>query len=190
MLKQTKPSSRPKSLYRVKNWSAYEKALVQRGSIAFWLSGDFKQTWLYTGIKQRGSQFDYSDNVYFISSVVSSLEIWIASRSIRRAMRTEMLSGPPRRSANFVSFTTDSVAPSQLIELQKTIQNKRVGVLAIFGSGLRSRIPNTYYQSSLFEYPLGPSNIERQTLRGGSWYLKSDFIRGKLICSLTDPESI
>ena len=61
MPKLTKTSSRPKTLYRVKNWSEYEKALVQRGSITFWLMDDFEQTWLYKGEKQRGSQFDYSD---------------------------------------------------------------------------------------------------------------------------------
>jgi IS5 family transposase len=61
MPKRTKPSSRPKRLYRVKNWSEYEKALVQRGSITFWLSDDFEQVWLYVGEKQRGSQFEYSD---------------------------------------------------------------------------------------------------------------------------------
>lgn len=57
--KQTQPH--PKSLYRVKNWSAYDQALVQRGSLTFWLSDDFEQVWLYAGKKQRGSQFDYSD---------------------------------------------------------------------------------------------------------------------------------
>ncbi len=56
MPKLTKRSSRPKKLYRVKNWSEYEKALVQRGSITFWLSDDFEQVWLYAGEKQRGSQ--------------------------------------------------------------------------------------------------------------------------------------
>jgi hypothetical protein len=60
MPKQTKPCPRPKALYRVKNWSEYDKALVERGSITFWLSDDFEQVWLYTGEKQRGSQFDYS----------------------------------------------------------------------------------------------------------------------------------
>jgi hypothetical protein len=55
MPKHTKPSSRPKPLYRVKNWSEYEKALVQRGSITFWLSDEFEQVWLYAGEKQRGS---------------------------------------------------------------------------------------------------------------------------------------
>jgi hypothetical protein len=61
MPKQNQTQPRPQALYRVKNWSKYEKSLVQRGSITFWLSDDFEQTWLYTGEKQRGSQFDYSD---------------------------------------------------------------------------------------------------------------------------------
>jgi hypothetical protein len=61
MPKLTKKSSRPQTLYRVKNWPEYEKALVQRGSITFWLTGDFEKVWLYAGEKQRGSQFEYSD---------------------------------------------------------------------------------------------------------------------------------
>ena len=61
MPKQKRTQSRPKTLYRVRNWSAYEQALVQRGSITFWLSDDIEQNWLYEGEKQRGSQFDYSD---------------------------------------------------------------------------------------------------------------------------------
>jgi hypothetical protein len=61
MPKQKKTQSRPKTLYRVENWSEYEKALVQRGSITFWLSEDFENIWRYAGEKQRGSQFDYSD---------------------------------------------------------------------------------------------------------------------------------
>ena len=61
MPKQKRTQPRPKTLYRVKNWSEYEQALVQRGSIIFWLSDDIEQIWLYTGERQRGSQFDYSD---------------------------------------------------------------------------------------------------------------------------------
>lgn len=61
MPKLAKTSSRPKRLYRVKNWSEYEKALVQRGWITFWLWDDFEKVWLYAGEKQRGSQFAYSD---------------------------------------------------------------------------------------------------------------------------------
>src|SRR5438309_1851402 len=60
MPKHTKPNSRRKTLYRVQNWSEYDQALVQRGSITFWLADDFEKGWRYTGEKQRGSQFDYS----------------------------------------------------------------------------------------------------------------------------------
>ena len=61
MPKQKQTKSRQKTLYRVKNWAEYDRALVQRGSITFWLSDDFEKAWLYTGEKQRGSQFEYSD---------------------------------------------------------------------------------------------------------------------------------
>lgn len=61
MPKPTTTPSRPKTLYRVKNWPEYDKALVQRGSITFWITADFEKSWMYIGEKQRGSQFDYSD---------------------------------------------------------------------------------------------------------------------------------
>jgi hypothetical protein len=73
MPKQKRTQSRPKALYRVKNWSEYEKGLVQRGSITFWLSDDFEQTWLYAGEKQRGSQFDYSDKAIEIMLTIKEV---------------------------------------------------------------------------------------------------------------------
>ena len=73
MPKQKKTQSHPTPLYRVKNWSNYEKALVQRGSITFWLSDDFEQTWLYAGEPQRGSQFDYSDRAIEIMLTIKEI---------------------------------------------------------------------------------------------------------------------
>jgi len=73
MPKQTKPRPRQKTLYRVKNWTDYDKALVQRGSITFWLSDDFEKNWLYTGEKQRGSQFDYSDKAIEITLTIKEV---------------------------------------------------------------------------------------------------------------------
>jgi IS5 family transposase len=61
MPKRTKPTPRQKPVYHLSNWADYEPALVQRGSLTFWLTDDFEQAWLYTGAKQRGSQFAYSD---------------------------------------------------------------------------------------------------------------------------------
>jgi hypothetical protein len=73
MPKLTTTHSRPKALYRVKNWSEYDKALVQRGSITFWLSNDFEKTWMYVGEKQRGSQFDYTDQAILVMLTVKEV---------------------------------------------------------------------------------------------------------------------
>ena len=73
MPKQKHTQSRRKPLYRVQNWSAYEQALVERGSITFWLSDDFEQNWLYTGKKQRGSQFEYSDKAIEIMLTIKEV---------------------------------------------------------------------------------------------------------------------
>ena len=73
MPKLAKTHSRPKSLYRVKNWSEYDQALVKRGSITFWLSNDFEKTWSYVGEKQRGSQFDYSEQAIIVMQTVKNV---------------------------------------------------------------------------------------------------------------------
>jgi len=73
MPKLAKTHSRPKSLYRVKNWSEYDQALVKRGSITFWLSNDFEKTWSYVGEKQRGSQFDYSEQAIIAMQTVKNV---------------------------------------------------------------------------------------------------------------------
>jgi len=66
MPKQKSTQPRPKPLYRVKNWAEYEKALVQRGSITVWLSEGFEKSWLSAGKKQRGSQFEYTDQAILV----------------------------------------------------------------------------------------------------------------------------
>ena len=73
MPKQKKTQTRPKALYRVKNWSKYDKALVQRGSITFWLSDDLEKSWLYVGEKQRGRQFDYTDQAILVMLTVKEV---------------------------------------------------------------------------------------------------------------------
>jgi hypothetical protein len=73
MAKQKRTSPRPKALYRVRNWSEYEKALVQRGSLTFWLSDDFEKVWMYTGETQRGSQFEYSQKAIEIMLTIKEV---------------------------------------------------------------------------------------------------------------------
>lgn len=87
MPKQKKTQSRPKRLYRVQNWSDYENALVQRGSLTFWMSEEFEKVWLYTGKKQRGSQFEYSDKA--IEIMLTLKEIFhLPNRSVEGFVRS------------------------------------------------------------------------------------------------------
>ena len=96
MPKHTTTHSRRKSLYRVKNWSEYDKALVQRGSITFWMSDDFETTWRHTGEKQRGSQFDYSDQAILVMLTIKEVfhltnrEVEGFVRSIFRMMKINL----------------------------------------------------------------------------------------------------
>lgn len=87
MPKHTKKSSRPKRLYRVRNWPEYEKALVQRGSLTFWLTEDFERVWLYTGEKQRGSQFDYSDKAIEIMMTIKEV-FHLSNRGVEGFVRS------------------------------------------------------------------------------------------------------
>jgi len=87
MPKHTKKSSRPKRLYRVQNWSEYEKALVERSSLTFWLSEDFEQVWLYAGEKQRGSQFEYSDKAIEIMLTIKEV-FHLSNRGVEGFVRS------------------------------------------------------------------------------------------------------
>ena len=73
MPKHTQAQSRQKALYRVKNWSEYDQAWVQRGSITFWKSDDFEKTWMHTGKKQRGRQFDNSDQAILVMLTIKEV---------------------------------------------------------------------------------------------------------------------
>jgi len=87
MPKQKKTQSRQKALYRVQNWSEYDKALVQRGSITFWLSDDFEKNWQHEGEKQRGGQFDYSDQAILIMLTVKEV-FHLTNRQVEGFMRS------------------------------------------------------------------------------------------------------
>lgn len=87
MPKLTKKSSRPKRLYRVRNWPEYEKALVQRGSLTIWLSDDFEKVWLYAGEKQRGSQFEYSEQAIEIMLTIKEV-FHLSNRSVEGFVRS------------------------------------------------------------------------------------------------------
>ena len=50
-----------KTKYRVGNWPAYDRALVQRGDVTLWLAPDAIAGWAAAGVGKRGGQLQYSD---------------------------------------------------------------------------------------------------------------------------------
>ena len=50
-----------KSVYRVKNWRAYDKSLRDRGDITLWISQDAIDAWTPPQTGKRGAQPVYSD---------------------------------------------------------------------------------------------------------------------------------
>ena len=56
------PSGKSKTVYRVKNWSSYNRALVARGSLTVWIDDCLWGQWYAQGPSQRGAQFVYSDS--------------------------------------------------------------------------------------------------------------------------------
>lgn len=55
------PADKAKEKYRVLNWSDYNKALVNRGSITIYFSDEAIEGWYDDGPVQRGGQYVYSD---------------------------------------------------------------------------------------------------------------------------------
>ncbi len=72
-MKQQKPN-RPKatkrSRYKIINWSHYNQALKQRGSLEIWIADEVEKQWYYAGENQRGAQYQYSDNCIEMACLV------------------------------------------------------------------------------------------------------------------------
>jgi hypothetical protein len=50
-----------KTQYRIRNWPAYNAALIERGSLTLWVDEEAIRSWRYTGPTQRGAQYRYAD---------------------------------------------------------------------------------------------------------------------------------
>jgi hypothetical protein len=54
-------SDATKPVYRIRNWKAYNDALVRRGSLTLWVEPETLEAWRHRGPAQRGAQFQFSD---------------------------------------------------------------------------------------------------------------------------------
>ena len=50
-----------KTPYGIRNWPAYNAALIGRGSLTLWLDEEAMRSWCYTGPTQRGAQDVYGE---------------------------------------------------------------------------------------------------------------------------------
>ena len=50
-----------KRTYRIKNWSEYNKSLIQRGDITLWCSDDAIESWILPNQGKRGRPLMYAD---------------------------------------------------------------------------------------------------------------------------------
>jgi len=60
--------------YRIKNWSIYNRSLINRGNLTLWFSDDVVQSWYSTlQTKKRGRRFTYSDACIEVALTLRSL---------------------------------------------------------------------------------------------------------------------
>lgn len=63
-----------KLTYRIRNWSEYNKALIQRGSITMWFQGQTPEKWRASrGAKKRGRPRIYSDDAILCALVIRAV---------------------------------------------------------------------------------------------------------------------
>lgn len=59
--------------YKITNWSSYNQALKQRGSLELWVDEEVKESWYYQGKAQRGAQYQYSDSCIELACIVREI---------------------------------------------------------------------------------------------------------------------
>lgn len=72
-VRKSKTLKKTKIPYKVRNWSFYNKSLVQRGDITFWFSEEAVQQWLYTGKHSQGAPKIFGDIAIETALTIRSL---------------------------------------------------------------------------------------------------------------------
>ncbi len=76
-----------KTPYRIRNWPAYNAALIGRGSLTLWVDEEAMRSWRYTGPTQRGAQYHYADTA--ISCVLTLRAVYhLALRAAEGLVRS------------------------------------------------------------------------------------------------------
>ena len=71
--KHNTKSNPDKKVYKLRNWSEYNKALVNRGNITFWFSENSIKYWFFRGKHKKGAPQIYSDLAIETMLIIRSL---------------------------------------------------------------------------------------------------------------------
>ena len=115
------PSVKSKAVYRVKNWSSYNRALVARGSLTVWIDDGLWGQWYAQGPSQRGAPFVYS---------VPTIE-WMLTMRV-------LLGLPLRQTQGFIQSLLDLMGLALAVPDYSTL-SRRQGALAV---GLPKKQPD------------------------------------------------
>ena len=116
------PSGKSKTVYRVKNWSSYNRALVARGSLTVWIDDSFWPQWYDHRPSQRGAQFVYSD------------------QTIEWMLTMRVLFGLPLRQTQGFIQSLLALMQSELVAPDYSTLSRRQGALAV---GLPKKQPDS-----------------------------------------------
>ncbi|MBC8509993.1 MAG: IS5 family transposase [Chloroflexi bacterium] len=102
----------PKTTYRVRNWKAYNKALIQRGSLTLWISEDVLSSWVNTEkTGHRGRSNTYAD---------TAIECMLLIQSVFRL--------PLRQTQGFLMSILGLMAFALPVPMYSTLSRRRSGL--------------------------------------------------------------
>ena len=117
------PSVKSKMVYRVKNWSSYNRALVARGSLTVWIDDCLWPQWYAQQPPQRGAQLVYSDQ---------AIE-WMLTMRV-------LFGWPLRQTQGFIQSLLDLMGVAVAVPDYSTL-SRRQGALAVVLPTKRSDQP-------------------------------------------------
>lgn len=115
----TKTKKQQKTTYRIRNWSAYNKSLVQRGSITLWISQEVIDEWHPDAPEQRsrGGQVRYSDQ---------AIECVLLIKGVYRL--------PYRQSVGFTQSVMDMLGAEVIVPDYTTVCKRSVDLSVDLGT--------------------------------------------------------
>lgn len=138
---KTHTTAKKKKQYRIRNWKQYNQALVERGSLTFWIDEDSLETWMNTEkTGKRGKPVVYSHNAIITTLTVQSL-FRLPLRQTEGLLNSIFrLADIPLRSPDYSTVSKRSeTLPVDLARRAKSAKAKHVVVdssgVKVFGEG-------------------------------------------------------